>query len=86
MTRSAEGELYSALSSPKDAIQERSFLGLKLQGAVCRKNLLSLSATISTDLPLTSLRWIRLVTYLLICFIPLTLSLRHVLRSSTGFV
>jgi len=74
MIRSTEGGLYNALSSPKNAIQERSFLGLKLQGAVCRKNLLSLSATISTDLPLTSLRWIRLVTYLLNRFITLTLS------------
>ena len=61
--RLSKGELYNALSSPMDAIQEHSFVGLKLQGAVCRKNLLSLSATISTDLPLTSLRWIRSVTF-----------------------
>ncbi|XP_041352869.1 LOW QUALITY PROTEIN: cytoplasmic dynein 1 heavy chain 1-like [Gigantopelta aegis] len=33
--------------------------GLKLQGAVCQQNKLQLSSTISTDLPLTLLRWIR---------------------------
>ncbi|KAH3850556.1 hypothetical protein DPMN_092971 [Dreissena polymorpha] len=34
--------------------------GLKLQGAVCKQNKLQLSSTISTDLPLTLLRWVRL--------------------------
>ncbi len=33
--------------------------GLKLNGAVCKSNTLSLSATIQTDLPTTLLRWIR---------------------------
>ena len=36
--------------------------GLKLQGAICKNNTLELSSTISTELPLTSLRWIRLVS------------------------
>ncbi|WAR20651.1 DYHC1-like protein [Mya arenaria] len=35
-------------------------VGLKLQGAVCKQNKLQLSSTISTDLPLTLLRWVRL--------------------------
>ncbi|XP_048259760.1 cytoplasmic dynein 1 heavy chain 1-like isoform X2 [Haliotis rufescens] len=35
-------------------------IGLKLQGAVCKDNKLELSSTISTELPLTLLRWIRL--------------------------
>lgn len=34
--------------------------GLRLQGALCNKNTLKLSTTISTDLPLTMLCWIRL--------------------------
>lgn len=34
--------------------------GLILQGAVCKTNKLQLSTTISTDLPLTLLRWVRL--------------------------
>ncbi|XP_028677485.1 cytoplasmic dynein 1 heavy chain 1 isoform X2 [Erpetoichthys calabaricus] len=33
--------------------------GLKLQGATCSNNKLSLSNTISTELPLTQLRWIK---------------------------
>ncbi|KAK6191509.1 hypothetical protein SNE40_003176 [Patella caerulea] len=33
--------------------------GLMLQGAVCKENKLQLSATISTELPLTLLKWIR---------------------------
>ena len=33
--------------------------GLKLQGAVCKKNTLSLSSTILTELPLSSLQWVR---------------------------
>ncbi|XP_078728003.1 cytoplasmic dynein 1 heavy chain 1-like isoform X1 [Lampetra fluviatilis] len=33
--------------------------GLKLQGAACNNNKLSLSSAISSDLPLTQLRWIR---------------------------
>lgn len=33
--------------------------GLKLQGATCANNKLSLSTTISTELPLTQLRWIK---------------------------
>ncbi|KFM80266.1 Dynein heavy chain, cytoplasmic, partial [Stegodyphus mimosarum] len=33
--------------------------GLKLQGAECRKSHLYLTLTISTDLPLTTLRWIK---------------------------
>ncbi|XP_053373809.1 cytoplasmic dynein 1 heavy chain 1-like isoform X4 [Mercenaria mercenaria] len=37
-----------------------SVTGLRLQGAVCKNNKLQLSSTISTDLPLTLLRWIRL--------------------------
>jgi len=36
--------------------------GLKLQGALCNKNILKLSTTISTDLPTTALKWIRLDT------------------------
>ena len=34
-------------------------LGLRLQGARCHDNQLELTATISTDLSLTSLKWIR---------------------------
>jgi len=33
--------------------------GLKLQGAQCVRNVLSLTATILTDLPLTALQWVR---------------------------
>ena len=33
--------------------------GLKLQGATCANNKLSLSTSISTELPLTQLRWIK---------------------------
>ena len=36
--------------------------GLKLQGAVCKNNLLQLSTSIITDLPLTCFRWIRCVS------------------------
>ncbi|XP_061172861.1 cytoplasmic dynein 1 heavy chain 1-like isoform X1 [Saccostrea echinata] len=36
-----------------------SVKGLKLQGAICKKNKLQLSTTISTELPVTLLRWIR---------------------------
>ncbi|EDO28787.1 predicted protein, partial [Nematostella vectensis] len=36
--------------------------GLKLQGASCYNNQLELTTTISTDLPLTSLKWIRLLS------------------------
>ena len=35
------------------------FPGLKLQGAQCVRNVLSLTATILTELPLTSLQWVR---------------------------
>lgn len=35
------------------------YLGLKLQGAQCVRNVLSLTATILTELPLTSLQWVR---------------------------
>ena len=35
------------------------FVGLKLQGATCKDNTLSLSATILTELPLSSLQWVR---------------------------
>lgn len=38
-----------------------SVKGLKLQGATCKKNKLQLSTTISTELPVTLLRWIRCV-------------------------
>ena len=34
-------------------------VGLRLQGARCQDNKLELTATISTDLALTSLKWIR---------------------------
>ncbi|KAK2160261.1 hypothetical protein LSH36_137g05039 [Paralvinella palmiformis] len=37
-------------------------LGLIIQGAKCKNNLLQLSSAISTQLPLTSLKWIRLDT------------------------
>jgi len=37
-----------------------SVTGLKLQGAVCKENKLMLSTTISTELPLTVLKWTRL--------------------------
>ena len=43
--------------------------GLKLQGATCKNNTLELSSTISTELPLTSLRWIRFVLKLTSTFI-----------------
>jgi dynein heavy chain 1 len=33
--------------------------GLKVQGAVCKDNVLQLSSTISTDLPFTCIRWVR---------------------------
>ena len=36
--------------------------GLKLNGAVCKSNTLSLSTTIQTDLPSTCLRWIRYIS------------------------
>ena len=35
------------------------FIGLKLQGAKCTNNILALTATILTDLPLTTLEWVR---------------------------
>lgn len=35
--------------------------GLKLQGATCKKNKLQLSTSISTELPVTLLKWIRWV-------------------------
>lgn len=35
------------------------FTGLKLQGATCSNNKLSLSNAISTVLPITQLRWIK---------------------------
>ena len=35
------------------------YVGLRLQGARCQDNKLELTATISTDLALTSLKWIR---------------------------
>lgn len=38
-----------------------NIVGLKLQGATCKKNKLQLSTTISTELPVTLLRWIRCV-------------------------
>ena len=34
-------------------------IGLKLQGAKCSKNTLELTATILTELPLTTLEWVR---------------------------
>ncbi|KAK3093975.1 hypothetical protein FSP39_022394 [Pinctada imbricata] len=37
-----------------------SVTGLKLQGAICNSNILQLSTTISTELPVTLLRWIRM--------------------------
>jgi len=36
--------------------------GLKLQGAVCKNNTLELSSTISTELPLTCFKWVKLNT------------------------
>lgn len=36
-----------------------SFQGLKLQGAVCRENVLNLTSAILTELPLTTLVWMR---------------------------
>ncbi|XP_064623935.1 cytoplasmic dynein 1 heavy chain 1-like isoform X3 [Lineus longissimus] len=44
------------------ALDDCSFgaTGLKLQGAVCKNNKLSLSSTISTDLALTKLTWVRI--------------------------
>lgn len=35
------------------------YTGLKLQGATCGNNKLSLSTAISTELPLTQLRWMK---------------------------
>lgn len=58
-------ELYLAVkvtdgkSSSLDACSF-SVTGLKLQGAVCKSNRLSLSSTISTDLPITNLCWVKL--------------------------
>lgn len=37
----------------------RTPTGLKLQGATCANNKLSLSSAISTALPLTQLRWVK---------------------------
>jgi dynein heavy chain 1 len=48
--------------NPKEAkLDDCSFgtTGLKLQGAVCKGNALELSTTISTELPLAVLRWIK---------------------------
>ncbi|XP_052105179.1 cytoplasmic dynein 1 heavy chain 1-like isoform X5 [Mytilus californianus] len=57
-------ELYLdvKVTDGKDNIDACSFgaSGLILQGAVCKNNKLQLSTTISTDLPLTLLRWVRL--------------------------
>jgi dynein heavy chain 1 len=49
-------------SGQKVTLDDCSFgaTGLQLQGAVCKKNTLQLSTTISTDLPITSLKWVRL--------------------------
>ena len=58
-------ELYLAVQVAEPgqqvALDPCSFgaIGLKLQGATCSKNVLQLAATISTDLPLTSLKWVR---------------------------
>ena len=40
--------------------------GLKLQGATCKKNKLQLSTSISTELPVTLLKWIRWVPFMYI--------------------
>lgn len=40
-------------------LHSTSFVGLKLQGATCNNNKLSLSNAISTVLPITQLRWIK---------------------------
>lgn len=47
----------------KGSLDDCSFgvTGLKLQGAQCKNNKLSISNTILTDLPLTKLQWIRSV-------------------------
>ncbi|ESP05087.1 hypothetical protein LOTGIDRAFT_151884 [Lottia gigantea] len=49
------------LSGNSEVLDACSFsvTGLKSQGAVCHENKLELSSNISTDLPLTLLRWIR---------------------------
>ena len=55
-------EIYEAIVGAAVVVIKlmcRCATGLKLQGAVCKNNTLELSATISTDLPLTCLKWIR---------------------------
>ncbi|XP_073783095.1 cytoplasmic dynein 1 heavy chain 1 isoform X2 [Danio rerio] len=57
-------ELYlevNVTSAAAAALDACSFgiRGLKLQGATCANNKLSLSTTISTELPLTHLRWVK---------------------------
>ncbi len=56
-------EVHVSEAGQKVSLDDCSFgvSGLKLQGAVCKKNTLELSTTISTDLPLTSLKWVRYV-------------------------
>ncbi|KAL3873221.1 hypothetical protein ACJMK2_036362 [Sinanodonta woodiana] len=58
-------ELYldvSVSNGKESSLDPCSFCvtGLKLQGAICKQNKLQLSTTISTDLPLTLIRWIKL--------------------------
>ncbi|XP_078314970.1 cytoplasmic dynein 1 heavy chain 1-like isoform X1 [Crassostrea virginica] len=60
-------ELYldvQVLDNPGQAMDACSFSvkGLKLQGATCKKNKLQLSTSISTELPVTLLKWISVYT------------------------
>ncbi|KAF0044179.1 hypothetical protein F2P81_003337 [Scophthalmus maximus] len=53
-----EVSVTTALGTALDACSF-GIKGLKLQGATCANNKLSLSTSISTELPLTQLRWIK---------------------------
>lgn len=53
--------LHVTIEDEQVVVDERSFAltGLKLQGAVSRKNRLSLTTAIMADLTVTRLRWVR---------------------------
>jgi peroxiredoxin len=62
--------------------------GLKVQGAVCKDNVLQLSSTISTDLPFTCVRWVRYDAVAVIAFISRSNMLQNCIATNrlTGFI
>ena len=60
---SLEEQYLDVVVDFKGSLDDCSFgvTGLKLQGAQCKNNILSLSNSYLTDLPLTKLQWIRSV-------------------------